>query len=142
MIEIIKYMFFGCVHIFILALEFFDYIEQALIGILILFFVGIAIWDKKFIKMYLNIGKTFFKMVFSPFGIVLLITMASYYCFSIFAFEDNINILILIITLALFCKDLYEFMNNSILDENKKTIKSIMEISESVFILFFIDYYM
>lgn len=137
MIGIIQYMFFGCIHIFILAFEFLDYIEQALIGILILFFVGIAIWDRKFIKMYLNIGKTFLKMVFSPFGIILLITMASYYCFSIFAFEDNINILILIITLALFCKDLYEFMNNSILDESKKTIKSIMEISESVFILFF-----
>ena len=113
-------MLFGCIHIFILAFEFLDYIEQALIVILILFFVGIAIWDRKFIKMYLNIGKTFFKMVFSLFGFVLLITMASYYCFSIFAFEDNINILILIVTLALFCKDLYEFMNNSILDENKK----------------------
>ena len=96
-----------------------------------------AILDRKFIKMYLNIGKTFFKMVFSPFGVILLITMASYYCFTIFTFKDSINILIIIITLVLFCKDLFEFMNNSILDENKKTIVSIMEISESVFILFF-----
>ena len=63
--------------------------------------------------------------------------MASYYCFTIFTFEDSINVLIIIITLVLFCKDLFEFMNNSILDENKKTIVSIMEISESVFILFF-----
>lgn len=137
MIEGMQYTFWGCIHIFILAFEFLDYIEQALIGILILFFVIIAMWDREFIKMYLNIGKTFLKMIFSLFGIILLITMASYYCFSIFAFEDNINILILIITLALFCKDLYEFMNNSILDENKKTINSIIEMSESVFILFF-----
>ena len=137
MIEAIRYIFFGSVHLVIIAFEFLDYIEQALIVLLILFFIGMAIWDRKFIKMYLNIGKTFFKMVFSPFGVILLITMASYYCFTIFTFEDSINVLIIIITLVLFCKDLFEFMNNSILDENKKTIVSIMEISESVFILFF-----
>lgn len=137
MLEIIKYIFWGCVHFCIISFEFFDYIEQALIGLLIIFFIGMALWDRKFINMYLSIGKTFIKTVFSPFGIILLITMMSYYCFSIFTFEENINIVIIIITLALFCKDLFEFMNNSILDESKKTITSIMEICESVFVLFF-----
>ena len=137
MLDVIRYIFLGSVHLAIISFEFLDYIEQALIGLLIIFFIGMAVWDRKFIKIYLDIGKTFFKMVFSPFGVILLITMASYYCFTIFAFEDSINILIIIITLALFCKDLFEFMNNSILDKNKKTIVSIMEISESVFILFF-----
>lgn len=137
MLDVIRYIFFGSVHLVIISFEFLDYIEQSLIGLLIVFFIGIAIWDKKFIKMYLDIGKAFFKMVFSPFGVILLITMASYYCFTIFAFEDSINILIITITLALFCKDLFEFINNSILDENKKTIVSIIEISEPVFILFF-----
>lgn len=137
MLDVIRYIFLGSVHLVIISFEFLDYIEQALIGLLIIFFIGMAVWDRKFIKIYFDIGKTFLKMVFSPFGVILLIIMASYYCFTIFAFEDSINILIIIITLALFCKDLFEFMNNSILDENKKTIVSIMEISESVFILFF-----
>lgn len=137
MIEILKYIFWGCIHFGIVVFEFFDFIEQVIIGLLILFFIAIAIWDRKFIKIYLDIGKTFFKMLFSSFGIILFITVISYYMFSIFAFEENINILVIIITLALFFKDLFELMENSILNENKKTITSILEICKSVFILFF-----
>ena len=135
MVEAFKYVFFGFVHFLVIALEFVDFIEQALTVILIAFFIIIAIWKKEFIKMYLGIAKTFIKMTFSGFGIVLFLIMGSYYCFTIFAFEEKINFIFIIITLCLFFKDLFEFMNNSIVDENKRTIKSIMEVCESVFIL-------
>lgn len=137
MIEILEYIFFGVIHFLVITLEFMDYIENSLIGLLVVFFVGIALWERKFIKMYLDIAKTFIKMILSSFGIILFGVMASYYCFTIIFFEEKISIIFIIITLCLFFKDLFEFMTNSIIDENKKTINSILEICKSIFILIF-----
>lgn len=137
MIGILEYIFFGVIHFLVITLEFMDYIENSLIGLLVVFFVGIALWERKFIKMYIDIAKTFIKMIFSSFGIILFGVMVSYYCFTIIAFEEKISIIFIIITLCLFFKDLFEFMTNSIIDENKKTINSILEICKSIFILIF-----
>lgn len=112
MIEILEYIFFGVIHFLVITLEFMDYIENSLIGLLVVFCVGIALWERKFIKMYIDIAKTFIKMIFWSFGIILFVVIASYYCFTIIAFQEKISIIFIIITLSLFFKDLFEFIFN------------------------------
>ena len=50
MVEAFKYVFFGFVHFLVIALEFVDFIEQALTVILIAFFLLLQYGKKNLLK--------------------------------------------------------------------------------------------
>ena len=132
----IEYILKGISHYIYLLINMLDFKDNGFIIIIVVGIILMCIKDKTVYKSVISVGKSLYCILKTKVGFLVTMLVLFYYIYTLICFENNYNILLIILTICLFVQDILK-LNLVLLPESKLNIIELSkEISLPILLLF------